>query len=193
LSLSLPYSQISPEQASQADRVNVYTGVTCRADPSRNEPSVLLSRPQIRTGFGLSAFFLFCALECARVRISPTASSQAVSLNVYTGVTCRAKSRANEPSAVLWSSLAFFDRLWFSLSAATSDTSPQASIPVIMCSATSCTMKRGMSGHRRHFNAVYTVNYFYFLYIPFRFLTECRIGQILCRVYTRAAMLERQL
>jgi hypothetical protein len=52
-------------------------------------------------------------------------------------------------------------------------------------------MKRGMSAHRRPFNAVYTVNDFYFLYIPFRFLTERRTRQILCRVYTRAVMLER--
>jgi hypothetical protein len=126
--------------------------MTCRPTSGGNKPSVLLclglaffclwfsfaaaksdrhshaSIPQMRTGFGLSAFFLFCALECARVRISPTAASQAESLSVYTGVTYHAKSGGNEPSPLLWPGLAFFDRLWFSFAEAKSARYSQASI-----------------------------------------------------------------
>jgi hypothetical protein len=188
---SLPYSQISPEQASRADKLNVYTVVTCRAKSCGNERSVLLSRPQMRTDFGL---FLSCAKsaqECARVRISPTTPSQAEPRNVYTGVTCHAKSGGNEPSR-LWSALALFAPLCSFWREGKSNTPSQASIPQMMFSRDLRAAKRGMSGHRRFFNTVHTVNDSSVFSTPSRFLTERRIRQILCRVYTRAARLERQ-
>jgi hypothetical protein len=210
----VPYSQISPTTPSQAERLNVYTGVTCHAKSGGNEPSVLLcvglaffpclwfsfaaksdrhphaSIPQMRPGFGLSFFFLFCAPECARVRISPTTPSQAESLNVYTGVTCHAKSGGNEPSR-LWSALAFFAPLCSFWREGKSNTPSQASIPQMMCNAKS-SAKRKVRRHRGALNTVHTVNDSAIFSTPSRFLTERRIRQILCRVYTRAATLERQ-
>ena len=134
---------------------------------------------------GLCSILAYLAFLCPLVPWSThfaKAPNQAECETVYTGVTyCTELTQ----SIMDWFCLVLFGRLWHFQTQTESDRHSQESIPA-------GDMRHG-HGDYEPFNTVHTVNIFHFLSRSFHFLTERRIRYTLCRVNTRAKVLEGQL